>query len=47
MDYSALVGEGAEGADEDVAGDGLTEDFDFEDVGDYFFGFLMGEEFGY
>jgi len=38
---AALVGESHVGADEDVVGNGLAEDFDAEDVGDYFFGFAL------
>lgn len=38
---AALVGESHVGADQDVVGDGLAEDVDAEDVGDYFFGFAL------
>ena len=38
---AALVGKCHVGTYEDVVGDGLTEDFDAEDVGDYFFGFAL------
>lgn len=37
----SLVRDGRVGTDEHVVADGLTEDFDFEDVGDDFFGFAV------
>jgi hypothetical protein len=36
VDDSTIVGDGAVRADEDVVGDGLSEDLDLEDVGDDF-----------
>jgi len=38
---AALVGKGHVRTDEDIVGNGLAEDFDAEDVGDYFFGFAL------
>ena len=34
MDEATLIAKSTVGADKDVAGDGLAEDFDTEDVGD-------------
>lgn len=41
MHDAALVGKGHVRTDEDIVGNGLAEDFDAEDVGDYFFGFAL------
>ena len=41
MHDAALVRESHVRAHEHVVGDGLAEDFDAQDVGDYFFGFAL------
>ena len=41
MHDSSLVGQCHVGTDKDVIGDGLTENFDTKNIGDYFFGFAF------